>query len=760
MRLSDQPRGQNRAKINRLMNGNPPWSSSEQEAANIKTNVNFLDGAKLAADARRSFHNAFLKPGAFFSVTLDAGPVYKRSQWGRTITRELNRVMKRSRDYLELLRSQFASVVLHGIGPALWCDREHWCPESVGVEDLMIPSNTLLTLKNLDYFAVFRQYTAKELWKKTHGPRRDPGWNMDLVDAAIRWADQQAYAQQSYTELYSPEKVEERFKQDLGFYGTDSIPTIDLWDFYFWDDESKQSGWRRRMVLDTPMYYQVGEARKAHAKMPDKNLIDGPHGAWLYNPGERVFADNVQEILHLQFGDCSAVAPFRYHSVRSLGWLLYAVCHIQNRLKCKLNDHIFENLLQYFRAAGAEDHERLAKLDLQNLSVIPDGVNFVPQAERWQINESVVTLGLGENKQSMQEAAAQYREGRQSETGREKTATEIMANVNAANALVGAMLLLSYEYARFQYQEIARRFCKKNSVDQDVRTFRNNVLKAGVPEKVLDSSLWNVEPERVLGAGNKMLEVAAADKLMGLRPLLDPDAQREVVHLNILANSDNPDLANRLAPLEGAQVTDSIHDAQLMIGTLMEGVRVMPKRGQNPTEIIETLIAGMAAIMKRIEAEGSMAAGKEIIGLRNIAATIQGYMQFLAEDEDAKDKLKEYGDALGKMMNIVKAYGQRLVEQTQAQQQQGGNGGVDPKDAAKVQAMQIQAQVKAANTRESHAQRTAQRQVQFEQKMKQDDAKHRAEMQKMVRETMTNTAAKDIETASAVRRGRMKSTEE
>jgi len=36
-----------------------------------------------------------------------------------------------------------------------------------------------------------------------------------------------------------------------------------------------------------------------------------------------------------QFADLSAVAPFRYHSVRSLGWLLYAVINLQNRLRCK-----------------------------------------------------------------------------------------------------------------------------------------------------------------------------------------------------------------------------------------------------------------------------------------------------------------------------------------------------------------------------------------------------------------------------------------
>ena len=40
----------------------------------------------------------------------------------------------------------------------------------------MIPSNTLLTMKNLPFFAIFRSYTAYELHRLTHGPKVDPAW--------------------------------------------------------------------------------------------------------------------------------------------------------------------------------------------------------------------------------------------------------------------------------------------------------------------------------------------------------------------------------------------------------------------------------------------------------------------------------------------------------------------------------------------------------------------------------------------------------
>ena len=63
----------------------------------------------------------------------------------------------------------------------------------------------------------------------THGPRVDPAWNLPLVESAIAWVDQQAQSlmNASWPEVWSPEKMSERVKQDGGIYASDSVPTID-----------------------------------------------------------------------------------------------------------------------------------------------------------------------------------------------------------------------------------------------------------------------------------------------------------------------------------------------------------------------------------------------------------------------------------------------------------------------------------------------------------------------------------------------------
>jgi len=212
-------------------------------------------------------------------------------------------------------------------------------------------------------------------------------------------------------------------------------------------------------------------------------------------------------------------------------------------------------------------------------------------------------------------------------------------------------------------------------------------------------------------------------------------------------------------PEEQAQVTDSVHDAQLSAGVLMMGLPVALKTGLNHAEYCDTLLESMSAIIKKIEARGGMATIDELIGLQNMANHITEHIDIIAQDETEKATVKELGDELGKAMNLVKAYGQRLEEQQKKMAQaqaQGNGGGMDPKDMAKVKAMQIQAKAKAQNLRESHAQKTAQKQVQWklEQQRKMDD--HQMDMQKRKAEMASDLQAQGLKTGAEIENSRIK----
>jgi hypothetical protein len=314
----------------------------------------------------------------------------------------------------------------------------------------------------------------------------------------------------------------------------------------------------------------------------------------------------------------------------------------------------------------------------------------------------------------------------------ERTKFEVMAEVNSMTSLVSTALQQAYVYQKPEYREIFRRYCIKKSSDPDCRAFQANCLRQGVPEEILyNPECWEQEPERVLGAGNKTLEMAIAQQLMEFRNLYDPESQRDILRDVTLAITDDPARADALVPETVAKITDSVHDAQLSAGTLMQGLPVAVKSGMNHIEYIDTLMHTLAEVIQQGATQLSRVAGMQMLG-QNIGQ----HIQLLAQDPNERQRCKVYGDQLGKLMNVVKMLGQKLQEQ----QQQGGG---DPSEAAnmqqesqaKVQGMLIQAKAKAESNATAHAQKTAQRQLQFEMEEKRKQQQFELDMQRQQMET-------------------------
>lgn len=724
--LNSQIRSQNRALINSLFNGAPPYTEEEARENKISTNVNTLESTEMALSARRHISNAICAADPLFSVNLDYGPVHKRKEWGKIIEKSINKILVESSEFYDLREGVAGSVVLHGPGPSMWEDDQRWLQTELGVEDVLMPSNTLRSLRNLPAFAIYRSYSVNQLWKMTQGPKRDPGWQMDVVDAALEWIDKettQLYSD-NWKDLWYPEKRVERFKEDGGMYASDLVPTLDCYDFFYWDDDGEEQGWKRRIIIDAWGQPGMGGIAEGNNLKTRRKELEFGKGKFLYNSGDRIYADKLEKFIHFQFGDASAVRPARYHSIRSLGFLTYSVCHLQNRLKCKFNDAVFEALMQYFRVNDPADRDRLQKIDLVHMGILPEGMQFVPPEERWKVDQSLVSEAIGMNRQMLADQSSSFAQDYDEDSGESETATRTMAKVNSQASLVSSMMGTIYYREGSRYREICRRFCIPNSRDADVRKFRVEALSQGVPEDALNSERWDIQVNKIMGGGNRMLEVAQADKLMSIRTALPPESQNDVLYMAVGAYTGDWKLAKNLVP-EMPHVSDSVHDAEITFGALMGGSKVSPRPGLNPIEVIGTMLREIEAKVQEILQSGGVGTPDQFRGLTMAEVYTNSFIQQLAQDESQKEVVKEFSDRLAKIGNEIKAFGQR--QQQAAKKAQEQNGG-DPKDAAKVQALILTAQTKAKLASDSHAQRTAQRQLQFEQKQRQDEQKHAADL--------------------------------
>lgn len=748
MKRAEEPRSAKRAIINEMANGYPPYTAQEAQDNKFTVNVNFLDHTVKLHDADRQFQTALKSPSHFFAVDCDYGPVHKRSGLSTTITKRINFYMKRSLEYSEMQDGVIGNLILHGPGPSAWIDRELWCPDDLCIGDVLVPDNTKRSLRNLEKFGLFRKWTVWDLWRMTHGPKVDKAWNMPLVEKVLKWCHENKNFGLTNDMTYTPEKLSEEIKANGGSYAGASTPTIDVWDFYFLNDSEGEFGWNRRILIDS------GQSTGNKMGIEDNEF--------LYDPGSRKYADKLSEILHVQFGDASRVPPYLWHSVRSLGWLLYSICHLQNRLRCKFNEHVFESLMQFF-TCNPGDEETVKKLDLTTHNALPNGIRFMPRAERWSIDQRLVESDMMLNQQTIASSATSYTQELPFDNQQDKTATQFVGEQNATNAMVAAMLNRAYDYEGERYREICRRFCIPNSKDPDVRAFRNDCLKAGIPIEALDVSRWTITPEKVVGMGNQQLAMQRVNMLMSQFNRHDPESQRDILREFDSVALDDAARAERLVPVAKGENTMGIHNAQESIGSLMIGVQMHPVKGQNHIETVNTLLSEFGRMIAEIEQVGGnpmgtkvqgMATRAQVGGFQNMARYIGEHIQIIAQDPEEKARVAQYQKDLGILMNTVSAYGQRLQEQEQAQAQGAGQGEASAgQDAAgKAEALKIQTQAKI----ESQDMLAAGKEARTHQKWQADQERkaqaHQLDMANRIKQTEVETAATDIRTAAEIKR--------
>lgn len=738
---SDTGRSVNRGLINRLFNGEPPYTQEEASENNIEWNFNNKQPSKLAHDARGRYNGAHLTTANYFTVKLNTGPIAKRSSYSATITSQINKVMKDSLAYATTLRETFATVVLHGAGPVMWPDKYCWRPKTVGIFDFKVPSKTNISFDNLYYFGIYREFTPGELFRMTHGKVRDPGWNMEAVDACIKYCIDHTDGYQQTNEESTwfgtnPEKYWEQFRGNSGFWESDSAQKIAVYDFFYQETKSQDGVWRRKMLLTAPLK----DINKDGSKVGDCGDI------FLYDP-KRVYAKSLEEIVHCQFADYNNVAPFLYHSVRGLGFLLYDLCHALNRLQCKMTESAFEQLMMLFWATDPADRDRMDKLDLRHLGVLPDGLKIVPNTERYSPNQQIVQSAFATNQNSLNQNSSSFTNDAAMAGEKEQTLGEWSGKLSLYNQMVGATLLLSYEYQKHQYMEIARRFCLENSSDPDVKKFQQACVRKGVPKVYLDSKKWDIAPERVLGGGNQALAIQQAAAVFQNRFAYSPRGQAIAAHDYVLALTNDSDKARALVDVDAApEVSDATHDAELSFGTLMQGIPMGIKNGIDHIETIEALQGMLNAKVQQYLQAGGVAPMDSVNGMANVSAFIWQHIQALGQDEAEKSRVKQYSDVQGKMDNEIKAMGQRAQEAMQAQQGAEQDG--------KVQAELIKAQTSSKIAEAKAGQKMQQKDQQFEADQKRKDITLASDMAHKQATAEQEMALADADTAAEIQRKR------
>ena len=673
----ERVRAGDRAKIDDLFNGKRPYSKEEEEKYQIQINVNWQEGKRIMRDANAQVNSALLHPGTLFTCSLEKGKTDMRDEWGQTFTQNLHMPLQRrktGRRHYFVIKARNASICMHGVGILLWTNPSKWLSRFVPMEDFLVPTETYCDFTNLRYFAVNQYLTPGELVEMTQGDKVAKGWNDKMVKQILD--NQRKVYNEGVPSTWrdQPEAMRQIHNENKGYYYSDAVPKIRCrWFFYQEVDEPNK--WYRCMVL-----------REAYgdAKPGDDFLFDG---------SDTSFANDISEIISVQYGDNNLVAPLKYHTVRGLGIDLYAPVETQNRLRCQFVQSVFEHLLMYFRVNDPSDRDRLKQIVLSQFGILPEGLQIVPRGERHEINPQLVDEAMGQMKQIMQESSSSFLQNVNDDSSKTMTAQEANIKMNQANVMVSSMLQSLYLQETFYYEELVRRFCKKGSEDKVVQAFQKDCKDAGIPEELIyDNTAWCVTPERVLGGGDQSKAQQEAGWLWSQAALFDPAVQPKLRRTCVSTILQDPNKARDLVPLAKVEASEGVMAAENVFGTLMQGQPVAMRKGIDQQGYIETLIKMVGGVIQRITSTDNVGTMYEITGMMTAIGDIQQHIGIMDAGKNQGQLVKQYSDAVGQMTNLIKAFGQRLMEKQKADAtaQQG-----DPAAAAKAQATMMGAQVKA-----------------------------------------------------------------
>lgn len=702
-------RAQDRALINNQFNGGRPFTAQEVEEHQIQVNTNFLEGYRVCMDANLQVNNALLGKDRFFNARCLGGKPEKRQEYGTVFTDAIHEVIKDGhggKRHISVLNDRNASLTLHGIGALVWLNSYDWLPRFVALEDLLIPTDSPRDFTDaLGHFAINARFTAGQLVKQTSGPNVDEGWNIPFVRKIIK----SIKPLQTYTQDLTdrPEEWESLVKQHGLYMDSDAVPKIKV--TYFFHQHRETGKWHRKIVI-----------RKNDA-VSESSIED----EFLYDSKEVPFADTIDHIVHVQFGDGNVVAPLKFHSVRGLGMLLYSVVELLNRLRCQFVQHTFEQLMTILRVQNTQDRDRPKVLQLHPYAVLEDGVSIVPQSERSQADPKLVEFAMSQNKQLLGESSSAYVQDVDTGTQREQTLGEAKIKLQSANKIIGGMLSNMYMQEHFYYLEVVRRMLLPDGSQDSVR-FKKKCITLGIPEELLSPRFWKIEVEKVFGMGDQTLAIDEANALMAIIDRLDPSGKLTVLRKYISVITRNSDLAKNLVPETEGGSSEGAKAAEDVFGTLMQGVPVALREGIEHEDYVASMMQMMDVIVQRIAQTDNTGTQQDLIGLSTAAADVDQHIQLLAQNASNKPFVAEASKALSKMMNDVRAFQQRQEEAAKAAAKESQ---VDPAEMAKIQMLQMQSEVKAKTAQEQAALKMQLKQQEHEQKLTQQAQQHAVSLQ-------------------------------
>lgn len=291
LRDTHSKRARSFARIQGMVDGNPPYSPAKLKKHGMQTtsNVNWRDAENLIEGVSLTYWSLFNDVQHIAEISTDFADDGQNAIIGEVVSRNWDRVVRDWAQFQPMMSENQKDLISFGSSFFVWSDEKDWRFDTVDVFRFLVSEKSRNDANLLSIAAVEEVRTAQELWDAYERAPEDSGWSKEALGQTLWWhsslrktQNDTRYSGQVIAELQQKIRNGDRSIDDLY---NDDIPLVSV---FF----KELDGGVSRGIFD-PEVTEVG----GHSEwifFIDRQYEEMAHAVHLFSftPGERFLHGN------------------------------------------------------------------------------------------------------------------------------------------------------------------------------------------------------------------------------------------------------------------------------------------------------------------------------------------------------------------------------------------------------------------------------------------------------------------------------------
>jgi hypothetical protein len=664
----DMLRSHKRARVNGLVDGNPPYRRQDLLKANRADacNVNWNISRSYLEAATGAFYDLYTQAPGFFSIKTSFGKTdQEKEQSSRILSEEADRIISLDPVWDYQMQQSIWNMVLHGCGPLLFEDAFKILPRAFACGDLKVPEFTYSDTYYWEVGGVQCVYYPPELYAfiEDEEAATSIGWDVEYTKEVIKNAMD---IRQTAGIQYEWEMYQQELKNNtLAYYDNSKICRL------------------------VHVLYKEFDGRITQA-IVERDSVSGTQIGFLFRSIGRY--SNFREVIHPMYFDRGNGGY--HHSVTGLGVKMFGAMEYQNRLLCNLVDKTFAPKT-LFRPTTAEGSTRFQLAHHGDYALLPPGYDAVQSPITGLLTESL-TMNQ-EITNILESNLSSYRQQMPvQEKGNPPTKFQKQVEASQQSALSNTTFNRFYRQLDMLYTEVARRMCNLNSCDERANEYQERCRKRGVPRECF-GRIEKVEAVRVVGQGSTFMRKMAVDGITPIVGSLPEDGRQNWLNDKIAAEAGQHAVSRYNPPQQQQRLaTDQQAEALQWVAAMKVGVPPVVTSSQNAITYASTFLAAGVQALQSVQQGADPLEVLKFLGICGPA--IHAHLQRFANDPTRKmayDTMNQQWMQLAKLTDQLKAMVAKKQQQGVRQQVKTQQAMTDEQ----LKNMQVQADIQRKNAR-------------------------------------------------------------